>query len=520
MRLTGPETISAAFDAGLRVFDTAHAYGESPGENERLLAGALKNRPDAFVITKGGMLRPEGGWRSDGRGQTVRRDAEQGAQALGRPADLFLIHAPDPRVPWATTVRALAKVMHDGLARSVGLSNVSLRQLDEALELAPIEAVQLAWNALDDSAVRSGVLARCLEKKLAVIAHSPLGGPNRVAKLLQLPALLEVAQRHHVSTAVVALSALLDLHPSVFVIPGARSPQAARDVALAAELMLTDPDRATLHSVPALAPIRVSKVRGPPTAEGEVVLLMGVQGAGKSTLAREWIERGYENLNRDTLGKGLKEVAKRADQKLSDGVRRLVLDNTYVSRPSRAEILDVAAKHGVAARGIWVDVPLHEAKVNVVWRMLDTHGRLLSPAELKKGRDNASIPPMALMRMVKELELPSLEEGFTALETRAFVRTPREGAVGRFVALEAREKVEASELPTLIFGWQAEAIEGASLCLHGDGPPSCWCRPPLPGLLLAFAHAHRLDPSRCELHGTNQTHRTMAEAIGARFIQR
>ncbi len=237
---------------------------------------------------------------------------------------------------------------------------------------------------------------------------------------------------------------------------------------------------------------------------------MGLQGSGKSTLAREWIARGCENLNRDTLGKGLKDVAKLADEKLTAGVRRLVLDNTYVSRSSRCEILDVAAKHGVAAHGIWVDVPLHEANVNVVWRMLEAHSRLLSPDELKRGKDNTSLPPMALMRMLKELDIPTRAEGFTSLETRAFLRTPRAGSAGRFVAIEAREKVPASPLPTLVFDGQ---------CAHGEGPPLCWCRPPLPGLLLLLAHQHALDPAQCELHGTTQAHRVMAAAIGARFVQ-
>lgn len=519
MRLPNADPIASALSAGIRIFDTAHAYGDALGDNERLVAAALRAHRDAFIITKGGMARPAGAWRPDGRAQTVRQDAEDGANALGRPSDLFLIHAPDPRVDWDTTLRALAKVKADGLTKAVGLSNVSLRQLDEALDLAPIEAVQLSWNALDDSSVRSGVIARCLEKKLTVIAHSPLGGPRQAGKLLRAPALLEVAQRHGVSPAVIALAALLELHPSIVVIPGARRPESARDIALAAAVKLTEADRTSLRTFSALRPIAASKARAAPTAEGEVVLLMGLQGSGKSTLAKEWIAKGYENLNRDTIGKALKDVARLADEKLTAGVRKLVLDNTYVTRSSRAEILDVAAKHGVAAHGIWVDVPLHEAKVNVVWRMLEAHGRLLSPDELKRGKDNTYLPPMALMRMLKDLEVPTRAEGFTSLETRAFVRMPRAGTAGRFVALEALSKVAASPLPTLVFGWQTAEVAGASLCAHGDGPPACWCRPPLPGLLLQFAHAHRLDPSQCELHGSTETHRVMAAVIGARFVE-
>jgi hypothetical protein len=90
--------------------------------------------------------------------------------------------------------------------------------------------------------------------------------------------------------------------------------------------------------------------------------------------------------------------------------------------------------------------------------------------------------------------------------------------------------------PHLIFDWQPGAaadalasavaglapevsgpVEGA-VCPHPAGPPSCWCRPPLPRLLLAFARAHRIDPSRSTLIGTGPAHRTLAATLGARYI--
>jgi hypothetical protein len=61
------------------------------------------------------------------------------------------------------------------------------------------------------------------------------------------------------------------------------------------------------------------------------------------------------------------------------------------------------------------------------------------------------------------------------------------------------------------------AVEGAA-CPHGGGPPSCWCRPPLPGLPLAFARRHGVDPSRSVLVGVSSAHRTLATTLGARFV--
>ena len=87
MRLSGPEPIAAALEAGITIFDTAHAYGVAPGDNEPLLAGALKKHPDAFIISKGSMTRPNGGWRADGRAQTLPPPRSNPVQAPRKHSD-------------------------------------------------------------------------------------------------------------------------------------------------------------------------------------------------------------------------------------------------------------------------------------------------------------------------------------------------------------------------------------------------------------------------------------------------
>src|SRR5437763_14517223 len=150
-------TIAAAAGAGVTVFDTARSYGD----NERLLARALGDVDGVRVVTKGGMSRAGGRWVPDGRAKAIRADCETSLEALdGLPIDLYLLHAPDPRTPWRTSVRALARLVDDGLVRGVGLSNVNRHQLDEALEVAPISAVQVALSVFDDRALRGGVVER------------------------------------------------------------------------------------------------------------------------------------------------------------------------------------------------------------------------------------------------------------------------------------------------------------------------------------------------------------------------
>jgi hypothetical protein len=150
------------------------------------------------------------------------------------------------------------------------------------------------------------------------------------------------------------------------------------------------------------------------------------------------------------------------------------------------------------------------------------------------------------MRAQRELEPPSVDEGFATVQVAEFARTPPDGRArpGAFVAAAALrrrgwERTVAQgdcTAPHLVFDWSPggapetlarcvsllqAAISGpveAALCPHGAGPPRCWCRPPLPGLPLAFAHAHGIDPARSTLIGTSPAHRTLATALGARYV--
>jgi aryl-alcohol dehydrogenase-like predicted oxidoreductase len=531
-------TLHAAIDAGITVFDTARAYARdeaSLGHNERLVAQALRDRPGAVerarVVTKGGMRRPEGRWEPDGRARALRADCEASLEALGGvPIDLYLVHAPDPRVPWATTVRALASLLDAGLVRRIGVSNVNLRQLDEALSLAPLAAVEIALGPFAEGPLRGGLVARCIEAGVAVYAHSPLGGTARAPKLARDETLARIATRHGVTPQRVALAALADLHPLVIPVAGARRPESAR--ACAVPVPLDDDDRDALERRfgwrAILAPPTVTAaVDGP-----EVVLLMGPQGAGKSTRAAEWVARGYERLNRDSRAGTMADLHRALDALLAGGARRVVLDNTYTTRAVRQVALEVARRHRARVVGVWLDTPLADAQTNVILRMLEAHGRLLEPDEMARARDPASLGPGAVLRMLRELEPPSLAEGFASLEQAPFVRRPREGGdrAAEFLALEAAER---GARPTtdlaLVFGWRpgvtgdAIAEWGAAFgapvrcCPHPGGPPRCWCRPPLPGLILDFATKNGVDLARSVVVGTKPVHAAIARAVGAAY---
>jgi aryl-alcohol dehydrogenase-like predicted oxidoreductase/adenylate kinase family enzyme len=517
-------TIDAAAAAGITVFDTARAYGDS----EALLGRVLRGSP-ARIVTKGGMRRD---WVPDGRAKAIRADCEASLQALdGLAIDLYLLHAPDPRTRWATSVRALARLVDEGLVRRVGVANVNRPQLDEALGLAPITAVQVALSPFDDRARRGGVLERCEQLGLTLIAHSPLGGPRRRGAAARNDVLREIAAARGATPEEVALAWLLDLSPVVVPIPGARRPETARSVARAAALELEAADRTRLAG--AFGQARTARTHRAERAD--VVLVMGLPGAGKSRIAAGYEERGYVRLNRDERGGSLRELGEALDDLLARGARRVVLDNTYLTRAARSYSVEAAARHHIEPRCVWLDTPLAQAQVNLVERLLDRVGSLPEPEELKAlAREPGLLLPTSQMRAVRELEPPSGDEGFAAVERVEFERQSGSGKAGVFVAAAAVDDwaPTGGDAPHLVFDWRTGPVEAevarlaasvsglveGAICPHGGGAPTCWCRPPLPGLILAFARRHGVDPARSTLVGPSAAHRTLATTLGAAYV--
>jgi hypothetical protein len=248
---------------------------------------------------------------------------------------------------------------------------------------------------------------------------------------------------------------------------------------------------------------------------------MGMPGAGKSSLAEQF--SNHVRLNRDERGGTLAKLAEELDRQLAAGATRVVLDNTYPSRSSRAQVIKIARRHGLPVRGIVLDTPLHDAQHNAAARILARHGRLLEPAEMIAAKE---VPPNAQFRYQRQLEPARLDEGFAALEHVAFTRRP--GAPGRRVAIveldntiwRGRPRTHVELLPgardrlTALIergfalagtAWQPEPFDPAidsqladqlglpiaiARCTHPAGPPICWCRKPLPGLALVLAHRH------------------------------
>ena len=193
-------TIRAALDAGVNLLDTADAYSfgeDDVGAGERLIARALADVPAAdrpLVATKGGHTRPDGRWELDGSPGYLRAACEASLRALETDRiDLYQLHRPDPDTPFAESVGALRDLRDEGKIRLVGLSNVTVAQLEEAEAIVEIAAVQNELSLEYVGPLDKGEVAACAERGIPFLAWSPLGGASGAGS--QTPAVARVAAK-------------------------------------------------------------------------------------------------------------------------------------------------------------------------------------------------------------------------------------------------------------------------------------------------------------------------------------
>jgi aryl-alcohol dehydrogenase-like predicted oxidoreductase len=167
--------VRECFEVGINHLDTAYMYGRS-GESERRIAQALGRRRGEMVIaTKCGLhWSPEGQQMHDARPATLRRQCEESLRRLETDhVELLYLHAPDPNVPVAESAAALKDLMTEGKTRAVGVSNVTLAQLEQFAAVSPIAAYQPPYNMLQRQ-IEADTLPWCRRQGVSVMVYWPL----------------------------------------------------------------------------------------------------------------------------------------------------------------------------------------------------------------------------------------------------------------------------------------------------------------------------------------------------------
>ena len=257
MRITGEDIIGRpadeadakdvlrrAVDLGVDFIDTADSYG--PGVSERLIGEALGDPDDAVVASKAGLLRNrEGEWLPHGDPDFLKNQVLCSLDRLGTDTiDLYQYHRPDPDTDFEESVHAFAEMKDAGQVAHVGLSNVTVEQLETAMENVDVATVQNRYNVghRDDE----DVLRACEEKGVGFIPWGPMyavddGDAGEV--------LDEVAARRDATPQQVSLAWLLDHSDVTLPIPGTSSVDHLKSNLAAADLSLTDEDLAALNAV-------------------------------------------------------------------------------------------------------------------------------------------------------------------------------------------------------------------------------------------------------------------------------
>ncbi|MFI6283270.1 aldo/keto reductase [Streptomyces sp. NPDC051018] len=276
------ETLEAALEAGVTLFDTADVYGR--GANERFLAPFIaRHRDEITVATKFGIERTDDdhyrGVRNDPA--YIRRSVDASLGRLGIDTiDLYYMHRRDPDVPLAESVGAMAELVTAGKVRHLGLSEVTGPELREAYAVHPIAALQSEWSLFSRDVERSAVGAAA-GLGVALVAYSPLGrgfltgafadaakdltrgdfrvyqprftGDNARTNAALLDPVRRVAEAHGATVGQIALAWVQQralVHSlTVVPIPGTRKVSRLRENTAATRLTLTDDELALLEPI-------------------------------------------------------------------------------------------------------------------------------------------------------------------------------------------------------------------------------------------------------------------------------
>jgi HAD superfamily hydrolase (TIGR01662 family) len=300
-----------------------------------------------------------------------------------------------------------------------------------------------------------------------------------------------------------------------------------------------------------------------------VVMIVGYPAAGKSSLAKEYIDKGYTYLNRDKVGGKILDLIPLLDKALGNS-EHVILDNTFPTIESRRVFIECAKMHNASIRCEWLTTSIEDAQFNACMRMMDRKGKILSAEDMKKEKSPNLFPPVVLFKYKKEFEKPTIDEGFGYVVKREFNRTFPKSWTGKAIFLDydgtLRDTKSGAKWPChpddvkilanrnevldsyieqgyMLLGVSNQSgiakdnpIEKDAIacfertnellkhdieyayCPHRVPPISCFCRKPMPGMAVQFFHKYKLDPRKCIMVGDVTSDKTFAKRSHMEFI--
>jgi HAD superfamily hydrolase (TIGR01662 family) len=300
----------------------------------------------------------------------------------------------------------------------------------------------------------------------------------------------------------------------------------------------------------------------------EIVVVLGYNGSGKSTIAKDFVSQGYQRINRDELDCSLEQLIPHVLKALLNSNGKVVLDNTYATIDSRKSLLALAKKELIPVRCVWLTTSLEDAQLNACLRMMERYGKILSPEEMKKSGDPNAFPPAALYAYRKAFQEPTAEEGFSSIVKKEFKRTWAAEYTNKALILDFDDTLRRSigpkdwpEDPSHVevlpgrtkkiqeYKKKGYKILGASnqsaiakglaqekavacfehtnkllgveieymFCPHKIPPVVCYCRKPHAGMGAHFIFKYKLNPSECLMVGDQTSDETFAERCGFQY---
>jgi HAD superfamily hydrolase (TIGR01662 family) len=301
----------------------------------------------------------------------------------------------------------------------------------------------------------------------------------------------------------------------------------------------------------------------------DVVMIVGYPAAGKSSVAKEYIDKGYVYLNRDQVGGSVIALLPKMEVAIENG-KDVILDNTFPTIESRKPFIDSANVRKATVSCDWLQTSIEDAQFNACMRMMDRAGKILSPEEMKASKDPNLFPPVVLFKYKKEFQKPTMDEGFAMIIKREFNRIFPKDWTNKAIIFDydgtLRDTISGAKFPCdpndvkmldlrksilrdlAAEGWlflgasnQSGIAKGSpteeeaiacfektnellgqdidySYCPHRVPPISCYCRKPMPGMAVELFWKYKLYPRQCIMVGDMTSDKTFAKRSHMQFM--